>query len=144
MVALVLDDPARWQQAQQVYAVEDIADPLLRRILEVVCELAATGHPATPAHVVSRLLDEGEGGPVAELVELAQSLSSKEEAFDDCLRRLRAEAGSRTRAQLREHIRTAHEAGQDVEVQRLLAEYQRHLPAPPVGGAAAPRERASV
>jgi DNA primase len=144
LVALVLDDPARWKQAQPVYAIEHITDPILRRVLEVVCELAAAGRPATPAHVVSRLLEEGQGGLVTELVELAQSLASKEDAFDDCLRRLRAEVGERVRAQLREHIRAAHEAGEEREVRRLMAEYQRRLPVMPKAAPAAPNGRVSV
>jgi DNA primase len=144
LVALVLDDPARWEQAQPVYSVEEMTDPILRRILEVICELASAGRPATPAHVVSRLLDEGQGGLVTELVELAQSLASKEDAFGDCLRRLRAEADARVRVRLRERIRAAHEAGEEREVRRLMADYQRRLPVPPKAGPAAPKERVSV
>ena len=130
LTALILDESARWQQVTQAgLSLDDVTDPALRRILTVVCELEAIGHAAIPSHVVSRLLEEGHGGLVTELVELAQSVASKEQAFDDCLRRLRANALNCQLAQFREQIRTAHEAGHEVEVRRLLAEYQRRLPA---------------
>ena len=161
LTALVLDTPARWKQAADAgVSLNDVTDPALRRMLSTICELEATGHPTTPAHVVSRLMEEGDGGIipppaappaaaipqeagwgafgaaagggiVAELVELASSLSSKDEAFDDCLRRLRATAANRQLAELREQIRAAHEAGHEVEVRRLLAEYQQRLSAVP-------------
>lgn len=124
LVALVLDDPARWEQARAVYSIEDMTDPVLRRIVEVVGELAATGHPTSPAHVVSRLLESGHGDIVAELVELAQSLASKDAAFEDCLKRLRATAHKRVQARLREEIRLAHAAGREDDVKRLLSELQ--------------------
>ncbi|MBI3083045.1 MAG: DNA primase [Candidatus Omnitrophica bacterium] len=128
--ALILDEPVRWRQATQAgFSLEEVTDPILRRILTVICELEATGRAATPAHVVSRLLEDGDGGLVTELVELANSVASKEEALDDCLRRLRANARRRELAQFREQIRAAHEAGQEVEVRRLLAEYQHRLSA---------------
>jgi DNA primase len=125
LVALVLDDPARWEQARAIYSIEDMADPILRRIVEVVGELAARGHPTSPAHVVSRLLESGHGDIVAELVELAQSLASKDAAFEDCLKRLRATARKRVQARLREEIRLAHAAGREDDVKRLLSELQR-------------------
>lgn len=130
LTALILDEPARWRQVTQTgLFLDEVTDPILRRILTVICELEATGRAATPAHVVSRLLEEGYGGLVTELVELANSVASKEEALDDCLKRLRANALSRQLAQFREQIRFAHEAGHEVEVRRLLAEYQRRLSA---------------
>ena len=127
LVALVLDDPARWEQARTVYALEDMTDPVLRRIVEVVGELAATGHPTSPARVVSRLLESGHGDVVAQLVELAQSLASKEAAFEDCLKRLRATAHKRVQERLREEIRLAHAAGREDDVKRLLNELQRQM-----------------
>jgi DNA primase len=131
LTALVLDEPSRWKQAQGQLSLEDVTDPTLRRILTVVCELEAAGHPATPASVVSRLSEEGQGSLVAALVELAQSLSSKEDAWRDCLRRLHANTRTRELANLREQLQAAQDAGYELEVQRLLAEYQQRLSALP-------------
>ena len=109
-----------------------MTDPTLRRILAVVCELAAAGAPVSPAQVVSRLSDEGQAALITELVELAQSIASKDEAFADCLRRVRVNARTRELANLREQLRAAQDAGLGGEVQRLLAEYQHRLaPATP-------------
>jgi len=127
LVALVLDDPARLLEAQPPVRVEDVGDPHLRRILAVVCELAASGRPVSPAHVVSRLSGEGEGPLVSALVELAHSIPAKAEAFADGVRRLAAQARRRQLANLRDQIRAAQDAGHDQEVQRLLTVYQQEL-----------------
>ena len=127
--ALVLDDPSRWQAVQERVSLDHLTDPALRNILSVVCELAAAGHPATPASVVSRLPEGGDGALVTALVELAQTAASKDEAFEDCVRRLADNARKRERAKLQEQIRTAQEAGREAEVTRLVAEYQQQLAA---------------
>ena len=129
--ALVLDEPSRWIRGEHGLALEAIADPMLRRILAVVGELGAARSAVIPAHVVSRLADPAEGALVSELVELARSMESPEEAFRDCLRRLQTNARKRELAALREQIRLAQETGQDADAERLLAEYQRQLSAMP-------------
>lgn len=137
LTALVLDDPSRWQQVVQAgLSLDDVTDPTLRRILSVVCELEAAGAPSTPAHVISRLMEAGDGGVVTDCVGLVESLASTDDAFSDCLRRLAATARDRALAQLRESIRTAHEAGHDGEVQRLLAAYQQRVSGAPNAAAA--------
>ena len=141
LTALVLDDPSRWRRRAERISLEEVTDPTLRRILAVVCELEAAGW-ATPAQVVSRLSEDGQGALVAELVELAQTVSSKEDAFEDCLRRVRTAARTRELANLREQIRAAQEARHEKEVKRLLAEYQGRLSMLPAAGrapAGAPR-----
>ena len=127
LTALVLDEPARWKHAQDQVSLDDIADPALRRILEVIGELEGAGHPARPAQVISRLADEGQGALVTELVSTAQSLSSKEQAFEECLRRVRAHAQKQLLEQLRDQMRAAQDAGADTEVRRLLAAYQEQV-----------------
>ena len=79
------------------------------------------------SHLVSRLSAVGQGAAVTELVTLAQSVSSKEEALDDCLRRLRHSANTRRLTSLREQIQTAQDAGREREMRTLLAEYQQHV-----------------
>jgi DNA primase len=128
LTALVLDEPARWRQAEGRIWIDEVTDPSLRRILEVICELEAAGSRASPAHVVSRLAEtEGLAALVSGLVELAQATAAKDEAFDDCLRRLRASTRRRELAALREQIRAAQGAGHETELQRLLTEYQQCL-----------------
>ena len=130
LTALVLDEPSRWTHTPHGLSLGDVTDPGLRRILSVVCELQAAGHPATPAHVVSRLAEEGQAAAVSALAELAQSVPAGEAAFQDCVRRLQTNVRKRELANLREQIRAAQEAGHDGEVQRLLAEYQRRISQP--------------
>ena len=127
LTALVLDEPARWTQAQERVSLDDIADPALRRILEVVGELEGGGHSAGPAQVISRLADEGQGALVTELVSTVQSLSSKDQAFEECLRRVRAHAQKQLLEQLRDQMRVAQDAGADTEVRRLLTAYQEQV-----------------
>ncbi len=125
LVALTLEDPSRWQRTG--LRVEDITDAALRRILAVVCGLHAAGHPVTPAHVVSRVSQDGLDAAVSGLAELAQASPDQEAAFADCVRRVQASARAREQTRLRQQIRAAEEAGQDIEVQRLLGQYQRML-----------------
>ena len=80
----------------------------------------------TAAHVASRL-PEPQARLAAELVAVSQSVSATEQAFDDCVRRIRAETRKRELSRLRERIRAAQDAGQESEAQRWLAEYQRRL-----------------
>ena len=131
VTALILDEPSRWTQAQDQLSLESVIDPALRRILTVVDELATAGRSVSPAAVVSRLLEEGLGSLVSALVEVAQSLPSKTEAWQDGIRRLESARRRRELAVLREQIRTVQDAGHATEAQRLLAEYQRRLVAVP-------------
>ena len=137
LTGLVLDEPDRWQEGTQGFSLDEVIDPTLRRLLGILEELRAAGNPTTPAHVVSRLAEEGQAHAalVAELVELAQATPAKDEAFADCLRRLRAGVRTRELAQLREQIQAAQEAGHEDEVQRLLADYQHRLSTAPSGAA---------
>ena len=127
LTALVLDDPGRWTRSADALSLGDITDPTLRRILAVVCELEAAGLSASPAQVASRLSEEGQAALVAELVELARSTPSTDEAFGDCVRRVKAAALGRELATMRDQIRAAQHAGHETEVQRLLAAYQHQL-----------------
>ena len=123
--ALLLEDPARCALLQERLSLDEVTDAALRRILSVVCELALTGRSTTPAQVVSRVSEQGDGALVSELVALAQSVSSKDGAFEDCIRRVQTNARTRRLASLREQLQAAQEGGHEADVQRLLAEYQQ-------------------
>ena len=127
LAALVVDEPSRWLQVKDRLSMEELTDPALRRILEVIAELVEARRPSTPAHVVSRLSVEGQGAVVAELVTLAQSIASKDEALNDCLRRLRRSANTRRLASLREQIQSAQDTGQEDETHTLLTAYQQQV-----------------
>ena len=146
LTALVVEEPSRWTQVQGRFSMEDMTDPTLRRMLGVVAELVEAHRPASPAQLVSRLSAEGQAPPpnlpsqkstgdlvggqgalVAELIALAQSVSSKDEALTDCLRRVRATARTRRLAQLREQIQAAQDAGREQTMHELLADYQRQV-----------------
>jgi len=131
LTALVLDDPLRWRVAQATIRLEDMHDPALRAILSVVGALESMEQPVTPARVISRLSEAEQGALVSELVTLAQSVTAKDEALDDCLRRVKADARKRQREVLREQIRAAEAAGREQDVQQLLAVYQQYLSAVP-------------
>ncbi len=127
LTALVLDEPSRWKEVQGRLSLDEVTDPTLRRILSVVAELDAAGRVATPAQVVSRLSEEGHGALVTALVELAQSVSSKHDALDDCLRRLSGNARRRQLTVSLEQLRSAQAAGYEEEIERSLVEYQQRL-----------------
>jgi len=124
---LVLDDPSRSQQLQQRLTLDEVTDPILRRILSVVYEETAAGRAATPAHLVSRLTEEGHSGAVTALVALAQTVSAKERAFDECVHRVRTQTRTRELALLQEQMRTAQRAEDHATVQHLLVAYQQRF-----------------
>jgi len=125
LTALLLDEPARWTQMKAPIPFEAITDPALRRILAVIAELVNRRGLAPPASIVSRLSEEGQGALVTELVHLAQSVSAKEDAFADCLRRVHDHARRRHLEELRVQLQSAQERGQDRDLHRLLSEYQQ-------------------
>ncbi|OGX29478.1 MAG: DNA primase [Omnitrophica WOR_2 bacterium RIFCSPHIGHO2_02_FULL_67_20] len=141
LAALVLEEPARFSRLQERLKIQWLSDPAVRQILAVVGELSAGGQTVSPAHVISRLsAAQTEVGPAAlvtELVELAQSVSARDEAFEDCARRLESRARSHELLLLRERIRAAQDAGHERDVTQLLAEYQQRLAAPPDRAASA-------
>ena len=153
LAALVLEEPARWSQLQERFEIGWLNEPAVRRIFAVVGELSAAGQTVSPAHVISRLSAaqteaEPEGVPTAlvtELVELAQSVSARDEAFEECVRRLESRARSHELLLLRERMRAAQEAGHERDVTQLLAEYLQRLATTPdraasvVGAGAAER-----
>jgi DNA primase len=125
LTALIVDEPSRWAQVRDRVALEQIANPALRRILEMVAELVEGRHVMTPAQLVSRLTADGHGALVTELISLAQSVAPKDEAIADCLRRIGTSARARKLEQLRTQIQTAQDAGQEQQLHEMLAEYQQ-------------------
>jgi DNA primase len=126
LVALVLDEPARWQSAGGLTAA-DVTDPSLRRILQVIEELAAAGQASSAAAVISRLEGPSEAATVSALVELARTVGAKDAAWRECVERLARGARRRHLSELQEQIRTAQEAGHEDEVHVLLNAYQHEL-----------------
>ncbi len=145
LAALVLEEPARWSQLQERIEIGWLSEPAVRRILVVVGELSAAGQVVSPAHVISRLsaaqTEVGpEGAPAAlvtELVELAQSVSARDEAFEECVRRLESRARAHELLLLRERMRAAQDAGHERDVTQLLAEYLQRLATTPDRAASA-------
>ncbi len=125
LTALILDHPARWDAARREQVADQISDGRLRHILAMVSELQAAGHTPTPAQLISRLADAEASSLVSELVQSAQSVPHPDDAFRECLGRVRADAQKRKLSQLREQIRTAQQFGHEDEVARLLTTYQR-------------------
>lgn len=132
LTALILEDPGRLDEVG-ADVLSEVDDPALQRILQTAGELHARRSGVTPAQIASRLSEEGHGGLVGALVELAESVSAKGDALDDCLRRLQAGRRARELAALREAIQAAQTSGREDEMQRLLGQYQERL-ATPKGG----------
>ena len=126
LTALIVDRPQRLDSVKNERLIEQIRDARLRRVLCAVAEVRATqtGEPE-PAQIISRLEGQGMEPLVAELVELAQTVSSKEQAFRDCVDRLAADAHKRRVFSLRDRIQEAQRSGHEREVTQLLQDYQR-------------------
>jgi hypothetical protein len=70
------------------------------------------------------LTQEGLGALASALIEQARTISAKEAAVRDCVRRLQRARRKRREAELREQLRLAQAAGETDHVQRLLEEFQ--------------------
>ena len=138
LAALIIDQPSRWDRVKGQPVLEAVRDARLRRLLGVVSELRATSaQEPTLAQVVSRLTEEGMGPLVSELAQLANTVSAKDRALEECVPRLIGEARKRQLEGLREQIRQMQQAGQPHAVTELLHTYQRlmkALPVAPAGG----------
>ncbi len=107
--------------------MNDLADPTVRRIVSVVAGGRRGGRPVTAAQIISRLSNEGGEATITALLELAQSITAKPEALDDCVRRVRRLAQERRRNESLEQLKAAEAAGQEEEIQRSLVAYQQRL-----------------
>lgn len=126
LVGLVLDDPSRYSKLQEELPLSAVTDLSLRKMLSLIgqwCEQQVI----TAAQIVSRLGTNGEKATAAALVELAQTVLSKEEALEDCIRRLKAAAHKRQLQLLRQRIEVAQTQGQQEETHELLTAYQQFL-----------------
>lgn len=124
LVAMVLDDPLRWRKAQEELSVDNITDPALKPIIRVIQEELQRGESVTTAQVISRLTQEGQGA-VADLFQLMESIQCPpEEAFADCIRRVKKKAVQSLRDEKVKALRE-QEAGNTDNAQQLLEEYQQ-------------------
>ncbi|MBI4343547.1 MAG: DNA primase [Candidatus Omnitrophica bacterium] len=127
LVALVVEEPSRWKQAAGRISPQHIGDPSLRRLVEVVADLAQAGQQVTTAGLVSRLAGEPAAALVTELVAFAQVFEDRNAVWEDCVRRIEAQARRRRLEGLREQIRSAQEARAEADVEQLLVAYQQQL-----------------
>ena len=125
LVALVLDSPQRWQTAQEELSVDDITDPSLRPIIRLIDEQIRQTQDLTTAQIVSRLTQEGQAAVVVALFQLVEPIQSPEEAFADCLKRIKRKAIQSLRDEKLRALRFEQEAGNTDNAQRLLVEYQQ-------------------
>lgn len=127
LTALVLDQPARWDEVVRAELLASLTDARLQRIVAVIGEMRAvspTDDPG-PAQVISRLGDEEAAAVVSELVQLAQSVTHQDQAFQECVRRLQSKARQAQLAGLHTQLQAAQQAGRERDVAELLTQYQR-------------------
>lgn len=126
-VALLLEQPARWDLVKDEAFMEQISDPGLRQLLHAVAEwrLLNNDDAPRPAQLISRLADPEAASLVSRLVQLVQTLADQEQAWRTCLQRLRAEARTRYLSHLETQLRSAQQSGREQDVARLLADYQQ-------------------
>jgi hypothetical protein len=79
------------------------------------------------AALVSRFAAEGRSALVSELMSLAETVTEKDAALKECVRRLRTQAKTRHLLSLRGELRAAQDAGREQDVYKLLGEYQQQV-----------------
>ena len=126
LAALVLDQPARWDQVEDAHVMDAVTDVRLRRVLATIGEMRAVsrGDPE-PAQIISRLTDDGDAACVSELVQLVQSVTHHDQVFRECVHRLQSKARQLRMTELQVKLNTAQRAGRDQEVTELLRHYQQ-------------------
>ena len=139
LVALVVDQPTRWRTAREHLAPEQLGDPQLRRIMLAIARLREDElAQMTPAQLMSRLTSEQTDDQpidqlISELVQLAQSIPSKDKVLRESLRRLQLDSQKRRLAELRQELHRAQELGREQELERLLSGYQQLAKGVPAG-----------
>lgn len=125
LAALVLDQPSRWQEVERARIMDAVTDAQLRRILMTVGDMRAIAQTdPTPAQVISRLAEDEVSAVVSELVQLAESVAHHDQAFQECVRRLRLRARQEQLTELQTQLTAAQQAGQEHDVAELLKQYQ--------------------
>ena len=66
---------------------------------------------------------------VSELVQLAQTVAHRDQAFQECVRRLKSKARQERLAGLQTKLATAQQAGRERDVSELLKQYQQMVKA---------------
>ncbi len=121
LVALIVDQPARWDRVAQAVFWEHIADPRLRRVVRTIAELREVlQRDPTPAQLISRLAQEELGPFIAELTQLAQEIPHPEHAFEECVRRVAERARKQIIDRLRDQLQAAQRDGREEDMTRLL------------------------
>lgn len=121
LVALLVDQPARWDRVAAAALWKQLGDARLRRIVTALAELRdALQRDPTPPQLISRLAQEELGPFIAELVHLAQDTPHPDQAFEECARRVAAQARTRSVDRLRDQLQEAQRGGREDEVTRLL------------------------
>ena len=134
--ALVLDDPSRLSSVNREAFVNDLLDPTVQHVISIVRQWIETGSgQPTAAQVIARVSEDVAASLGSDLVSLTESVPERQQAWVECIGRLRRSTLERESDALKIQLKLAQAQGQsDVtqllheihEKQRLINEEKTH------------------
>ena len=120
LVAFILDDPSKLEELNRDFSISQMADSRLKNMLNALWSLYSIDKKNfSIAQFIARL-EPQEALLASELIHLANTQPSQEEAFRSCLARFKEEIDKKQREQIEEQIRAAQNIGNEAEQTRLL------------------------
>ncbi|MEW6101482.1 MAG: DNA primase [Candidatus Omnitrophota bacterium] len=127
LVKLMLDDNDLMNRLKETLGPDDFQDPRIANIVSVMYEHFKQGKTIGAHLLVNYLPEEDISRIFCESVFLPDSLSedNKEKVISDCVNRIKSERLKVHKKSLHEQIKTAQQAGDKEELNRLVAEFHR-------------------
>lgn len=125
MVGLLLEEPKLWEKAEAEISTEDFRHPAAREVFEW---LKHNQGPSLPYHkLLNRLEDETIKSFIVSHSMRELSLTEKEKALSDCLKKIKRRCTDEQLERLRRAISQAEGKGENQRVSELLKEYRSLL-----------------
>ncbi|MFA4888423.1 MAG: DNA primase [Candidatus Omnitrophota bacterium] len=125
LIKLMLEEVELVNRVKGCLQPEDFQDARVSRIVAAMFDLAAQGKSIEPRHLLRHLGDEDITQLICESMFMPQELTleHKEKVVVDCLQRLKMQRQKNIRERLHDRIKIAQTAGDEAELQKLIAEF---------------------
>ena len=124
ILAIILEGPAFIAKAKEQLSPEELKDTSIRDVVKAIFELHENKKEAAPAKLISHMAAAGEAvKPISEAAELAELLTEKERALEDCIARVKEDNVKDLLARIQLAIKTAHDSKDENKVKDLVIQY---------------------
>ena len=124
ILAIILEGPAFIAKAKEQLSPEELKDTSIRDVVKAIFELHENKKEVTPAKLISHMAAAGEAVKlISEAAELAELLTEKERALEDCIARVKEDNVKDLLARIQLAIKTAHDSKDENKVKDLVIQY---------------------